>query len=825
MKPDRGGSSRPQDAGPPRLRSLLILARSALWWERVWPAVAPAAGVLGLFLALALLDLLPFLPGWLHALILLALVCAFGYLLWQRLMPLRAPSLDNARRRLELDSNLDHRPLAGLEDTLAGGAMDRASARLWTLHRERLRARLTGLKVRLPRAGLARFDPFALRAALGLLLFVGAVLGWDDAGPRLSRALRPDWGALAMAPPAKLDVWINPPAYTGMPPLFLDPAQAQAQAQTQAGAAHLELPVGSTVLAQVQGGRGTPNLIVGESPVPFNAVGHEAFKISSVLEAGARLRIEQNGRDLASWDLTLIPDEVPTIEYLSPPGRSERAALKLEYTAADDYGLTRIAGSIRRIDKPGAEPLEIELPLPGIGLRTAEGLSFHDLTPHPWAGLAVEIQLLAEDALGQRGETEVIRTVLPERIFNHPVARALVELRKQLTLDPDARLPVVRALGDIYDRPDHYFNDVVVALALRAAERRLIHDATPSAVPQVQQLLWDTALHLEEGELAVAERDLREIQKQLMEALVRGADDAEIERLMDELREALDRFLEALAEQLREQMAEGAEPQPLPPNTQMLQSEDLQRLLDRAQDLARSGARDAARELLAQLQNMLENLRANPYMQGMDDQSRQAMQMMEDMESLMRRQQELLDRSFERSQRQNRGEGDAEQARRDAQGDAMSQEQLRRELGEMMRKLGDAMGDIPGPLGRAERAMRDAREALEGGQSEDAVGPQTRAVDQLQQGLQDMANRFMEAMGAGAPPGMGQVGAQPGTGRDPLGRETGQSGFEALEGVQIPDEMELRRAREILDELRRRRGERRRPTIELDYIDRLLKQF
>jgi hypothetical protein len=80
-------------------------------------------------------------------------------------------------------------------------------------------------------------------------------------------------------------------------------------------------------------------------------------------------------------------------------------------------------------------------------------------------------------------------------------------------------------------------------------------------------------------------------------------------------------------------------------------------------------------------------------------------------------------------------------------------------------------------------------------------------------------------MGAGAPPGMGQIGAQPGDGRDPLGRETGRSGFEALDGVRIPDEMELRRAREILDELRRRRGERRRPAIELDYIDRLLKQF
>ena len=100
-----------------------------------------------------------------------------------------------------------------------------------------------------------------------------------------------------------------------------------------------------------------------------------------------------------------------------------------------------------------------------------------------------------------------------------------------------------------------------------------------------------------------------------------------------------------------------------------------------------------------------------------------------------------------------------------------------------------------------------------------------RALDQLQQGMQAMAERFMEQMGQTPGQGQGSVGMQSGQGRDPLGRETGESGIEALEGVEIPDQMELRRSREILDELRRRRGERSRPAPELDYIDRLLRQF
>jgi hypothetical protein len=62
-------------------------------------------------------------------------------------------------------------------------------------------------------------------------------------------------------------------------------------------------------------------------------------------------------------------------------------------------------------------------------------------------------------------------------------------------------------------------------------------------------------------------------------------------------------------------------------------------------------------------------------------------------------------------------------------------------------------------------------------------------------------------------------------GRDPLGREAGSGGLEALEGVDIPDQMEIRRTRRILEELRRRRSEHRRPPLELDYIDRLLRRF
>jgi uncharacterized protein (TIGR02302 family) len=811
-------SPTPRPPGSKRIAGLLALARGALFWERLWPALWPLLAVTGLFLSFALVDVLPRLPGWLHAAVLLGLAVAAAWAAVRALARLRLPSRREAQRRLELDSGLAHRPLSARDDPIAAGAADRDSAALWEVHQHWLNARLRALRPRLPRAGLAAVDPFALRSALILVLAIGLAAGGPDWPQRLKRAVTPQIGALAAAASAQFDVWINPPGYTALPPLFLKPAAE--------GADPLQVPLGSEVLAQLQGGRGAPALVLDTERTAFEPVTAAAFRAHLEIRAGARLAIEQGEDVLAAWNIEVVPDLAPSVEFLSAPGRTERAALRLEYLAEDDYGLNAVSASIQRIDDPSVPAMELELALPGIALRSAEGMSFHDLTPHPWAGLAVEIRLLAQDALGQEGRSDPVRTVIPERIFNHPVARALVELRKQLTLKPDSRLPVIRALDDIYDRPDHYFHDIVVALAIRSAERRLLHDPTPEGVAGAQQLMWDTALHLEEGELAIAERDLREIQKQLMDALARGAEDAEIERLIDELQQALDRFLEALAEQLRQQLAEGAEMGELPPDAQILQGDDLQRLIDQARELARSGARDAARDLLSQLQNMLENLRANPFAQGMDQNTRNAFDMMRDMDSMMQRQQELLDRSFERSQRGGQQSEQREgQARRENLQDSLSQDELRRELGKMMRRLGEALGEIPRPLGRAEQSMRDARDALQANRSQDAVGPQTRTIDQLQQGMQAMAERFMEQMGNAARRGMGQVGNQPGRGRDPFGRETGDGGLEALEGVEIPDQSEVRRSRHILDELRRRRGERQRPPLELDYIDRLLRQF
>ncbi|MDJ0983067.1 MAG: DUF4175 domain-containing protein [Kiloniellales bacterium] len=802
--------------GPPLLSARLRAAQSVLFWETLWPRIWPLVGLAGLFLALALLDLLPALPAWAHTLVLAGFLGAAALFSWRALRRLHWPALAAARHRVERDSGLDHRPLTGLEDHLASGGRDPAASALWELHRRRLLARVAKLRLGLPRASLVRVDPLGLRTLVVLLLVVAAIDGRNDWQDRLVRAVLPQ-AAAAAALASGLDVWITPPEYTGLPPLLLDKDQEPKVTVT--------VPIGSQVLAQVQGGRSEPSLRIGDEETAFESFGGDAYRISREIRVGTQLEILQAGRPLAAWPIQILPDNAPEIEFLSPPGGRERNALRLEFGAADDYGLETATAEIRRLEAdPETEPLVLELPLPGHHLKTAESASYHDLTPHPWAGLPVEITLLASDALGQTGRSDPVRTVLPERIFNHPVARALVELRKQLTLEPERRFPVIQVLRELYERPDHYFHDIVVALAIRSAERRLGVDPSDEAVPEVQKLLWDTALRIEEGELALAEADLREIQEALQEALAEGAPDEEIQELLNQLEQAMDRFLSELSEQLMQDLGEQDGELPEMNNAdQLINSEDLQSLIEAARELARTGQMEAAREMLAQLRELLENLRANPFAQQMDDANRQAMQMMQEMERMIGEQQDLLDRSFDRAQRQE--QFDPQRMGRENSNDAQRQESLRRALGEMMRQLGDALGEIPQPLGNAEQSMRGAVESLERGEPGEATGPQGEALDQMQQGMQSMVEAMMQQMGQGSGGRAGAFGWQPGTDRDPLGRSPAGQGLDNLGGVEIPDQMEMRRVREIMQELQRRAGQPSRPRFERDYIDRLLRRF
>ncbi|MGH6719966.1 MAG: DUF4175 domain-containing protein, partial [Alphaproteobacteria bacterium] len=655
-----------------------------------------------------------------------------------------------------------------------------------------------------PSPGVARRDPLALRVVVVLLLVVGVAVAGDQTESRIARALVPVIAPLGASEPWQLALWVTPPEYTGQPPVWLEAGAAQTP---------IVVPEGSTLLGQFVGGRVAPAAVIGSAEVPFAATGATTYQIETVIDAGDRLAITRRGREIAAWPLVVVPDEPPSAAFARPMEATLRGALRIEYVARDDYALDGVKAVVSRLGDP-ATTLALAVPLPKPGLADASAVSFHDLTAHPWAGTEVEIHLVATDGIGQHGRSETETIILPERVFTHPVARLVVEQRRRLTFEPDKRRQIAEILRALTTRPDRYLDRTAVTLALSAASARLVLDRSEDAVGAVQKLLWYTALAIEDGPLALAEQALRDLQNRIFEALAEGASDAEIQKLLDELDQALDEFLRELAKQ-----AEADEDLGLDEDdtiTQAIESGELSQMIEEARELMRAGSREAARAMLARLQEILENLKAGRTAGLNQGLSAEAAAMMQNLRQLMKGQRQLLDDTYRDLQA--RGYADPESLRLGA----ANQESLLRGLQQFMQRLGETGLDVPRSFGRAERAMGRALRALMEAQPGQAVGPQTDALDQLQQGAQTLLEQFTQEMPQGqARDNIGFFAAP----RDPMGRPVLGQGLEDAGDVAIPDKASMQQIHDILQEIYRRAADRRRPLREQEYLERLLRRF
>ena len=828
-----------------RLNAVIWSARFALFWERLWPAMWPVAGVAGLLFSLAFLDILPLLPVWLHFAVLAGFAGAVGWAGWRGFRLLRFPAETEARRRVELESGLKHRPLTGLDDTLAGSG-GTESDRLWEIHRNRLAGALQDLRAGPPRPDLARRDPLALRAALLLLLCVAVVSGAGDMRHRLQSAFLPSYQSTATAQQTVLDIWISPPDYTGLPPVFPLRKSAVKSEKTEEEAATdqeaedaapalpaLEIPAGSTVTAQVQGAKETPVLVMAPAKVEtgtaaagllreeFDRVDEINSRIVRTIPNDGILAIEADGITLARWQVTVIPDNKPKIEFTEPPTATPQATMRVAFTASDDYGIKKARMEIRRTYEKGEvigkETVTLDLPLPGEDIRDAKEAAFFDLSPHKWAGAPVIMELVAEDGTGQTGRSKPVKAKLPTRQFVHPVAREIVAQRKKLFDDGPDRRDVILGLRNIVNQPRTFGEDVVVYLGLTSAASRLIHERQETALQPVVDLLWDTALRLEDGRLSIAEREMRRLQQALMKALAEGASQEELDRLMRQLQAAIQRYMQALAEQMRRNPQSVKEVEFDPKTMRMMSQSDIHRMMQQIQEMMRAGNREGARQMLARLQQMLANMRSMQVIRSRGGRMGRQAGALRQLQQLIQRQQQLMDRTFQFGR-----PGGTPQGRMPSPADQRAlQEMLRNLRGSMQGQNGQGPGQF---MDRAMRSMEQAIRALQGNRPNDAVGAQGQALQNLRQAgqrlMQQLRERFARQSGQGQRP-RGQARPL----QDPLGRDIDEGdGFDDST-VNIDAPNALKRTREILDELRRRSGERFRPRIELDYIDRLLDWF
>nr|WP_258869777.1 DUF4175 domain-containing protein [Paracoccus thiocyanatus] len=640
--------------------------------------------------------------------------------------------------------------------------------------------------------------------------------------------------------------WAEPPAYTRRPTLYLN-ALPEGQG--------LELPKGSKLSFRLYGEGAEIGQDVGAA-VPGGDPAAPAFM------AERDGLVEVAGR---RFDVTVLPDAAPVVAPGMAPERRADGRLVQEFTASDDNGIAAgqavIALDLEAVDRrfglaiapEPREPVELDLPLPATGSRQqVRGRLVGDLARHPWANLPVTVALKVEDGIGQAGVSRPMRMVLPGRRFFDPLAAALIELRRDLLWSRDNAARSAQLLRAASWQPEG-FMDVGLHQGLQGAIAALeAGDLDDKARNRLAQVLWDAAVALEDGGLADALERMRQAQERLSEAIRNGASPDEVQRLMDELKQATDDYLDMLAQQQGQDPAERFDRSPQ--NRQQITGDQIQQMMDEIQRLMNEGRMAEAQELLEQFNRMMQNMQVTQSEGGEGGRQRPS----DRLAQTLRDQQKLADEAMRQMQDEfgqwqppgeqgQEGEGQGTQdgsqladRQRDLREDLGRQrgllpgrgtpegEQARRQLDEAGRAMEDAeqalrQGDAAGAMERQAQAIQSMREGMR------ALGEMTAQNQQGQEGQPQQGGQENGPQGPSADP-RGQRGLaqpfdrQPQT--DPLGRALSGDGGSIASGDPLAEGGDRSaKARELQDEIRRRSGERERPRDERDYLGRLLENF
>ena len=789
---------------------------------------------------------------------------------------------DKAAARARLDETMAGRPIAAVLDAQAIGAQDDASRAVWQTHVERMSAKAAAARAPAPDLRLSRRDPYALRYVALLVLVTAAIFGSvarlatvSDVvagGPAGGLAAGPTW-----------EGWIQPPAYTGKLSIYLADVKGERLAVPQGSRVTLRLygQLGALTVLETVSGRTRDIGSVAEPEQVFEVTRSGSLEIEGV--GGHRWAVEAIADVPPEVSFSAEVERNPAGELRLPftarddyGVQSGTAEIELALGSVDRrYGL--------HPDPEPREKITLDLPMPVTGdRREIRETLVENLAKHPWAGLPVTVNLFAQDAAGQAGSSAPQQFDLPGRRFFDPLAAALIEQRRDLLWNRVNGRRVTQVLRAVSNRPEEVFRSDAAYLKLRVAIRRLeaavaggqISDTTQTEIADV---LWDIALELEDGNLADARERLRQAQERLQQAMRDGASDEEIAQLMQQLREAMSDYVQQLAEQQNFQQDRQAQNQQM----QEITGDQLQQMLDRIQELMEQGRMSEAQQLLDQLSQLMENLQVTQGGQGQQSPGQQALEGLAD---TLRQQQGLNADTFndfqQRPDPQNPGEGNPQGQQgqqgqdgqsgqsqqpgqggqpgqqgesgpsgpsgqgtdpgqrqgqgRDGNGDSTQglagrQQALRDRLGQQSQNLpgggsgGQAARDA---LRRAERAMEGAEQALRGQDLPGALDQQAQALEALRDGMREIARQEAQNQGQQGGRQNGSNG-QPSQGgqRDPLGRDTGSAGPIGTDEQLLQGDDVYRRARELLDEIRRRSSDQGRSKDERDYLKRLLDRF
>ena len=586
------------------------------------------------------------------------------------------------------------------------------------------------------------------------------MVGYGDNYERLRRSLIPSWQSPINPSDVTYEAWVDPPEYTGRPPLYFKDKKS------------VDVPAGSELVARISGVKDAPRLKLGRKYLKLKRVGPRSFEARTILneKTTARWRV---GTQEKKWALNVLPDETPYVVFEELPKADKRGRLAFTYTFEDDYGVESFELKMRLMTEDTAQATRsssVTIPLSSPSVtRANEADAALDLTKHEWAGRKVAGRLIVKDGLGQMAESQESFFIVPDKIFVEPLAKAIIEQRNLViagsgdyaplpanydgdnSLDTDligsdfdsyqseyrmdrAPAQIQRAailIDALTDKPAGIFSDPAIFMGLKNVHGRLRYGRKASDLRGIPEDLWRIALRAEFGVLGTALEEMREAKEALQDGMARRAPEREIDTLFDRYDQAVEAYMEELR---RKAIEEGNIADAEGGGGQGTNANEIEELMKAIEEANRIGDTESARKALARLAELLENMEMQLTRGGQGEggesmageMSEEMKESLEDLADLLGDQRELQDetRQAENDAQQQDGGEDGQDGEQSGEQNG-GQQQGGQEQGGEQGQGGTEQGSgalSPGELASRQGALQQALEALEGALPEDGQG-------------------------------------------------------------------------------------------------------
>lgn len=640
---------------------------------------------------------------------------------------------------------------------------------LWQQGQDRAHHDVSKVKL-YPRTYFSKYDPYAIRFLPVLLgttaLFLVPV---NQLLPRLSNVFTFYPLSVYANTDMIIEGWITPPSYTQSPPIYL-----QGSANNT-----LEVPEGSKITLRAYNTLRAPSFDFIKLDT-IEDTQTKTFEGTTILTRA--VRIELNGN---TFNIDVIPDKPPNVSFVQQPFINKDNQLSTSYIANDDH-------------RGGKATLEITAHVwssqYNISVQDSTGFFKRDVVEHPYAGEEVTLKLSITDAIGQTTSIISDPFIMPRQTFAEPMARALVEQRKNFVMHTAPVERIRDALGLLVKYPDTYFDTPVPYMLVQEAIATLNNTQPDPDI--VVNSLWEAAILLDRHNVTNIKEQLKRAQERLQQAIENGASEAEISNLMQELKQAIRNYLQALQQNPSQQVGENSSGQ----EEQSLTPQQLQQLLDQLEQTAQDGSTEQALQMLDMLRQLLESVQQGGNSNEINNNN-----------SMSQKQDKLSRETFNTLRRQN--------GLNDNSDDTSDKPLTPDELSKQQSDLRDQLSSTDDATKAVEQAMRHAQNALDENNLDEAIRHQLDAIEKLKSMERQQRQDTQQS-------GEGRQGQGEQTQLDPLGRQTrtGQYNNNNTQGLDI-DENQSNRARELTQDLRRRAQKAPLGSKEQEYIEQLLKDF